>query len=69
MRAGWAQTTITPPVGISLAGFGARKEGARGIHDHLYARALVLEEAGRYIALALCDLCEVDTPFAPASRR
>ena len=68
MRAGWAQTTITPPVGISLAGFGARKEGARGIHDHLYARALVLEEAGRYIALALCDLCEVDTPFVGTVR-
>lgn len=68
MRAGWAQTAITPPVGISLAGFSARKEGARSVHDDLYARALVLEEAGRRVAVAVVDLCEVDAPFVDMVR-
>jgi neutral ceramidase len=69
MRAGCAQTVITPPLGISLAGFGARKEGARGVHDDLHARALVLGEGEQRIALVICDLCEVDVPFVAEVRR
>jgi hypothetical protein len=68
MRVGCAHTIITPPPGTPLAGFGARKEGARGVHDDLYARALVLEESREQIGLVACDLCAVDAPFVAGVR-
>jgi len=68
MRAGWAAAAITPPLGVRLAGFGARTEGARGVHDDLYARALVFDDAGRRAALVLYDLCELDAPFVARVR-
>lgn len=69
MRVGCARTVITPPLGTSLAGFGARQGGACGIHDDLYARALVLEDAGQRVALVVCDLCEIDAAFVAEVRR
>ncbi|MGQ0572014.1 MAG: neutral/alkaline non-lysosomal ceramidase N-terminal domain-containing protein, partial [Armatimonadota bacterium] len=68
MRVGCADIVITPPVGISLAGFSARHEGARGIHDDLHARALVFDDGGRRAALVVCDLCELDRPAIDALR-
>jgi hypothetical protein len=68
MRVGCAHATITPPPGTPLAGFGARKESARGVHDDLYARALVLEESGERIGLVACDLCEADAYFVAGVR-
>jgi hypothetical protein len=69
MRLGCATTVITPPPGTPLAGFGARKEGARGVHDDLYARALVLEACGQRVALVVCDLCDLDAGFVREARR
>ena len=69
MWVGTATTVITPPAGTGLAGFAAREGGARGVHDDLYARALVLEEGGMRLALILCDLCELDAPFVARVRR
>jgi len=56
MKAGVAAVDITPPVGIAMGGFAVRKEGARGVHDPLYAKALVLEEGEEKLALVTCDL-------------
>ncbi|HID10093.1 MAG TPA: hypothetical protein EYP17_02160 [Candidatus Latescibacteria bacterium] len=56
MRAGVAIVDITPPVGIAMGGFAARKQGAQGVHDPLYARALVLEDGEERLALVTCDL-------------
>lgn len=69
MRVGFARTIITPPPGASLAGFGARKEGARGVHDDLHARALVLEAPGQRVVLVVCDLCDLDAGFVIEARR
>ncbi|MBM3471451.1 MAG: hypothetical protein FJX73_11775 [Armatimonadetes bacterium] len=69
MRLGCATTIITPPPGTPLAGFGARREGARGVHDDLYARALVLEDTGQRVALVVCDLCDLDAGFVREARR
>lgn len=69
MWVGAAKTVITPPPGAGLAGFAARESGARGVHDDLYARALVLEDGGERAALILCDLCELDAPFVARVRR
>lgn len=69
MWVGTAKTVITPPAGTGLAGFAAREGGARGVHDDLYARALVLEDGGARLALILCDLCELDAAFVARVRR
>lgn len=46
IQAGVAVTTITPPVGIQMMGFGARDHGAEGIYDDLHAKALWLRQGG-----------------------
>ena len=69
MRAGCARQAITPPLGIPLAGFSARTTGARGVHDDLYARAVVIEDGATRLALAICDLCEIDDRFVAETRR
>lgn len=69
MHAGCARAIITPPLGISLAGFTARTTGAQGVHDDLFARAIVLEEGAVRLALVVCDLCEMDEPFVARVRR
>jgi len=56
LRAGTAKINITPPSGTELSGYVLREQPSLGIHDPLYARALVLEHEGKTIALVSCDL-------------
>ena len=59
LQAGAARIVITPPVGVPLSGYFAaegRKETARDVHDDLYARALVLNDGKRTIAIVTTDL-------------
>ena len=55
MRAAAASVDITPPVGTSLAGY-FHERRASGIHDPLYAKALVVEDGPQVIAIVACDL-------------
>ncbi|MFZ5823003.1 MAG: neutral/alkaline non-lysosomal ceramidase N-terminal domain-containing protein [Bacillota bacterium] len=59
MKAGAVRAEITPPAGLHMAGFGARTEPARGAHDPLYVRALVLEGSQGCAALVAADLIHV----------
>ncbi|MDR7551327.1 MAG: neutral/alkaline non-lysosomal ceramidase N-terminal domain-containing protein, partial [Armatimonadota bacterium] len=68
MRVGAAHTVITPPPGIWLAGFAARRDPAIGVHDDLYARAMVFEDRGSRLGIVVCDLCELDAGFVAAVR-
>ena len=59
LQAGAARVVITPPIGVPLSGYFAaegRKETARDIHDDLFARALVLNDGERTIAIVTTDL-------------
>ena len=56
VMAGSAKVRITPPIGIPLDGYSSRKEGSRGVHDDLHARALILSDGKEYIALASLEL-------------
>jgi neutral ceramidase len=56
LRAGAAIADITPLVGVMMDGYGARREPSAGVHDPLFARALVLELEGERCALVGCDL-------------
>lgn len=56
MKAGAAKKNITPPVGVDLSGYAGRPGLSTGIHDDLYARALVLEEDSTQAAILSLDL-------------
>ncbi len=61
MKVGAAKVDITPPLGMQLEGFEVRVDGATGIHDPLFARALVVEGAdGTTVAMMVADLLQVD---------
>ncbi|HPD16958.1 MAG TPA: neutral/alkaline non-lysosomal ceramidase N-terminal domain-containing protein [Planctomycetota bacterium] len=64
MRAGSARIEITPPKGLPMGGYVARADPAQGIHDPLFARALVLDDGAQRVALISADLPEVTPAFA-----
>lgn len=56
-RAGVARADITPTVSMPMYGYENRKCGpSSGIHDPLYAKALVLESGGSRMAIVTLDL-------------
>ncbi|MDE3000689.1 MAG: hypothetical protein OXU79_16575 [Gemmatimonadota bacterium] len=61
LKAGVAEVNITPPIGISLCGFGNRKGPADTVYDDLFARALVLDDGRTRLAIVTSDLIS----FAP----
>lgn len=68
LRAGSCTVEITPPVGTPMAGYGARKERSVGIHDPLYATALVLDDGQTLAALLSMDWIGVDAAFTAEVR-
>jgi len=56
LRAAAATADITPLGVVLMDGYGARREPSRGVHDVLFARALVLDHGGRRCAIVSCDL-------------
>jgi hypothetical protein len=63
LSAGFAKTNISPPIGAPLAGFAARDGVCEGIHDELYARALILESGGNVIAWVSLDVLALPYDF------
>ena len=60
LYAGICATDITPPPGVWMGGYAARLTGAVGVHDPLYARALVLDNGVRRVGLIAADLVSLD---------
>ncbi len=56
LKVGVSKAVITPPIGVKLAGYAHRIQRSVGILDDLYARALVLSNNERTIAIVICDL-------------
>jgi neutral ceramidase len=50
-RAGLASVDITPPPGLWMAGYAARKEPSQGTAQVLHAKAIALEDAGGHRAV------------------
>ena len=66
LTAGVAQQDLTPPLSMNapLGGYGARmNKPAAGVHDRIFARALVLSDGGRRFVLVTCDLLGLTPPF------
>jgi hypothetical protein len=68
IRAGAATESITPPTGIPMAGYYHKREST-GVHDDLFARALVLEHGGTKVALVSLDLVSTRRTFVEEARR
>jgi neutral ceramidase len=69
LKVGFAKRSISPPIGAPLAGFAARQGVCEGIHDELFARALVIEDAAAAVALISLDLLAVASDFVEETRR
>ncbi len=69
MLAGAAEIDITPRAGIDLTGYVARLGPSVGVHDRLYARALVMDDGTARAALVVCDLVGLDSAYAARARR
>ncbi len=59
LRAGAARVDITPDRGVSLDGPISKNGPVTGVHDRLYARAVVLDDGATRLAIAICDACIV----------
>ena len=68
LRIGAAAVKITPPLGVPLAGQ-YYDRGATGVHDDLFAKALVFEKSGVKVAIVACDLVDIGTDIVPAVRK
>jgi hypothetical protein len=70
LKAGVAQVDYTPELGLPLFGNFRDDYAARGVHDPLYARALVLEDSnGAKVALLSIDICMIDRSNTALMRR
>jgi hypothetical protein len=68
LRVGAASVVITPPPGIPMAGYYSER-GAKGVHDDLSAKALVLESDGVSAALVALDLITTPRDLVDETRR
>jgi neutral ceramidase len=69
LKVGFGRRSISPPIGAPLAGFAARQGVCEGIHDELFARALVIEDTAAIVALVSLDLLAVASDFVERTRR
>jgi hypothetical protein len=68
LRVGAAAVTITPPIGIPMAGYYSER-GAKAVHDDLHAKAIVIEAGGRAVALVVLDLITTPRDLVDEARR
>ncbi len=60
LTTGIARANITPPVGMLMSGYAARKTPAVGMHDELYTVALYLTDGATEAALVTLDLIGIN---------
>ncbi len=68
MKVGASKVRITPPVGSPLAGYSTRSSFSTGIHDHLNARVLLLDDGKTRGGIVSCDLIGVTPETTTAVR-
>jgi hypothetical protein len=68
LKVGAASVAITPPPGIPMAGYYSER-GAKGVHDELHAKAIVLEQGGATATLVALDLITTPRDLVDETRR
>src|SRR5271170_4699675 len=66
-QAGLAEIDITPPIGYRMAGYFDERLST-GTHDPLKAKAIVLRQGRRQVALVFCDLLGLSLNVTRAAR-
>lgn len=69
LTAGVASADITPPFGFPFSAWGLRTGVSEGAHEQLLAKALVLDDGERAIAIIALDLPNVAREFTDDVRR
>lgn len=72
LRAGAARVDITPPADAALpmSGYASRTQGFKAIHDHIYVRAIVLDDGATEAALVAWEALFVpNSVWADVSQR
>lgn len=68
-RAGFGSLPITPPVPGPMGGYVAREGPSEGVHDDLWARAVVLESDGVKAGLVFADILAAPRTLVQEVRR
>jgi hypothetical protein len=68
VRAGTAAVNITPPKGAPMAGYYYNR-AAQGVHDDLFAKAIVLESEGVRVAVVACDVESLPRAIVEQARK
>ena len=69
LSVGFSKVCISPPIGAPLAGFAAREGVSQGIHDDLFARAIVLVNEQAIVAMVSVDLLALSSDFIKRVRQ
>ncbi|MEZ4829082.1 MAG: neutral/alkaline non-lysosomal ceramidase N-terminal domain-containing protein [Bacteroidia bacterium] len=69
LRAGVAKVNITPSVPILMSGYGNRTEPFKGVHDSIYATAMVFDDGSHKAAMVTADLIGFSHEFSAEVRR
>ena len=67
LQVGVAKINITPQTPIPMSGYGARDQVYQGIHDSLYAYALVFDTDDKQAVLVTADLIGFSNQFCEAT--
>jgi hypothetical protein len=57
LQAGIAKSSLKPQSGTALIGYGKRETVSAGVHDDLFARAMVLDDGQTILALCSIEIC------------
>jgi len=68
LRAGAAKASIVPPFPTMMGGFFDRLENFKGVHDEVFARALVLDNGQTQIVVIGSDLTDVSADITRQTR-
>jgi hypothetical protein len=69
LRAGLSKIDITPSIPVKLYGYSSRKSYSEGVHDSLYARAVVFENDGRKLVMISTDVGSFGAEVSPVIRK
>lgn len=68
LRAGAAKVDITPEPGVSLDGPISKNGPVTGVHDRLYARAVMLDDGTTRLAIVVSDACIIGPDVYDAAK-
>lgn len=64
LAAGFGRRNVTPAMGVALAGYGLRPDRTvQAVLDELFARAVVIDDGARKVALVSVDICLLSNTF------